>query len=67
VWGNVGVTLLILSLSTDWNEWSASCLGHFTAREESLVPVYMGLGGHKSRSEDFEEEKNLLLLFEIEL
>ena len=67
MWGNVGITVLILSLSTCCNEWSASCLGHFIAREESLAPVLLGLGGHKSQSEDFKEMKCLLLLLEIEL
>jgi hypothetical protein len=33
----------------------------------SLVPVELGLGGHKSWSEDFKEEEHLLLLLEIEL
>jgi len=33
----------------------------------ALVPVEFGLGGDKSWSEDFKEEKNLLLLLEIEL
>jgi hypothetical protein len=32
-----------------------------------MVPVALGLGGHKSQCEDFKEEKNLLLLLEIEL
>jgi hypothetical protein len=67
MWGNVCVTVLILSFRTGWNECSTSYLGHFIAREEFLVPVELGLGGHKSRSEDFNEEKNLLLLLEIEL
>jgi len=56
---------LILNFSAAVGEWLATGLGNFTPRNELLVPIEVERWA-KRRSGQSGNEKNLLLLFEIE-
>jgi hypothetical protein len=45
-----GVVELIINVSIDKGEWSASCLGHLTIREIAPVAIVLEAGGLQSQS-----------------
>jgi hypothetical protein len=63
-----GTTALILNLILNGDEWSTSCLGHFSSKDRmpATHPLNKRVGHPQSQAGHFREQKNLLCLTKYE-